>query len=187
MTTIYQNVSTVIDRALESVNTALNEATGDSLSPDAIELPAVEFGAAVEADVPANPSYAASAQPTALATGSVDDAAYDAASSVVGVFEEVNLPTSLDYGIPVSPEAMPSVANPTPNLNYPESSFINVQDDADLREVTAPVVNVGDAPEFQPVPSLEFDFEPIEPLGIVFPPVADIGIPDSEILADQSS
>lgn len=182
--TIYENVSTVIDRALLSVSTALEEASGDALSPDAIELPAVEFSAAVEADIPENPSYAASAQPTALATGTVDDAAYTAASSVVGVFEDVNLPTNLDYGIPVRPDAMPNVADPQPDLNYPESPFINVQEGADLREVTAPVVNVGEAPEFQPVPPLEFDFEPIEPLDLVIPPVADIGIPDSEILGD---
>lgn len=159
MTTIYQNVSTVIDRALSLVSSGINTNIGD-LNPSDVTIPAVDFAANVTADIPENPSFSPSAPPTAQATGAVDDAAYSAASSVIGVFSTLT-PPSLDFVTPESPDALPNVAAPVPNLAYPEASFISVDESAGLNTPTAPNVLVGQAPDLTEIPELTFDYTPV--------------------------
>ena len=159
MTTIYQNVSTVIDRALSLVSSGINTNIGD-LNPSDVTIPAVDFAANVTADIPDNPSFSPAAPPTAQATGAVDDAAYSAASSVIGVFSTLT-PPSLDFATPETPDSLPTVAAPVPNLAYPEASFISVDDSAGLSLPTAPNVLVGEAPELTDIPELNFDYTPV--------------------------
>jgi hypothetical protein len=107
MTVIYEQISGLLDQAAAGVSEALESY---SYTPDSITIPAVDFASQINSPaVPANPTYMPPPPPTTTLTGSVDKAAYNAVSAVIGSLNLPSLPSSLTYGIPLQPQALPGV------------------------------------------------------------------------------
>jgi len=170
---IYQNIVSLVNGAIADTQEAASEF---DYSPSAITIPAVPFTASIEGVIPVTPTYSANTEALAVGaiTGSIDAASYDAVSSVLGALSVPNLPGSLDYVVPIHPDALPVVDSPTGVGTAPEAGFIDVLDNAGLSPVDGPVITVGDRITLQEIPELNYEEYGFDKLDAVVPPIVEV-------------
>lgn len=167
MTTIYENVASLVTDAVADTAAAFSEF---DFSPPPLNIPAVDFSSNISASLPNAPSYTPDGGPPVTdITGDLDRASYSAASAVIGSLTLPDLPTTLTYETPIGADALPDLDRPIRPGEAPQAGFVAVNDDAGLETVTAPTIAVGSPPALEPIPPLDFDAIGISKLAVEFP------------------
>jgi len=183
MTTIYENVASLVQ---DAVNTTLSAATNSSTfdySPKAVKIAPTNLISVIPSVIlPSAPTYSNQSVPLPDIKGSLSKASYNAVSSVLTGFNVSNLPSSLAYQIPVRPDALPDYGIPASPGQPPQTGFISVLDSAGLTPVESPVITVGLPPDLEPIPTLSYTTYGFDMLNVSVPVPTEV--PSIDMLSD---